>query len=185
MKSLVRSQPLQEFDSLQSQMDRMFENGAESPRRAEYNYFGRTCLLPSENNLSTTEFGPPVDIYEDDQMLRSRRSRHKADPGSLTKRGGWSPRARCFCGPSALRVASSAALDPSHLDAMRCRGQLVLVQILTGNIVLKDLLGMHFPRVFIAGFLYARHSAGLKNVSFFYQFIDAFRVRLRHPGQTF
>jgi len=65
------------------------------------------------------------------------------------------------------------------------RGQLVLVQILAGNIVFRDLVGMHFPRILIVGFLYTRHSASLKDVSFFHQFIDAFRVRLRHPGQTF
>jgi HSP20 family molecular chaperone IbpA len=69
MKSLIRWQPFPELDSLEAQMNRMFENSAESPRRAEYNYFGRTCLLPSEEDLSATEFGPPVDIYEDHHNL--------------------------------------------------------------------------------------------------------------------
>jgi HSP20 family protein len=59
MKSLVRWQPFQELNSLQRQMNRMFGN-----------FFGRTTsLMPFEENLSDWEFGPPVDIYEDDQRL--------------------------------------------------------------------------------------------------------------------
>jgi HSP20 family protein len=59
MKSLVRWQPFQELNSLQRQMNRMFGN-----------VFGRTTsLMPFEENLSDWEFGPPVDIYEDDQRL--------------------------------------------------------------------------------------------------------------------
>ena len=58
MKSLVRWQPFREFASLQSQMNRMFDN-----------FFGRTPLAPFEENMSDWEFGPPVDIYEDDQKI--------------------------------------------------------------------------------------------------------------------
>lgn len=58
MKSLARWQPFQEFTSLQRQMNRLFDN-----------FFGRTPLMPFEENLSGWEFGPPVDIYEDDQEL--------------------------------------------------------------------------------------------------------------------
>ena len=59
MKSLVRWQPIQEFNSLQRQMNRMFDN-----------FFGRTTsLMPFEESLSGWEFGQPVDIYEDDQKL--------------------------------------------------------------------------------------------------------------------
>jgi len=59
MKSLVRWQPFQELNSLQGQMNRMFDN-----------FFGRTTsLMPFQENLSDWEFGPPVDIYEDDQRL--------------------------------------------------------------------------------------------------------------------
>ena len=59
MKSLVRWQPFQELNSLQRQMNRMFDN-----------FFGRTTsLVPSEESLSSWEFGPPVDIYEDDRRL--------------------------------------------------------------------------------------------------------------------
>ena len=59
MKSLVRWQPFQEFTALQRQMNRMFDN-----------FFGRTTsLMPFRENLSDWEFGPPVDIYEDDQRL--------------------------------------------------------------------------------------------------------------------
>ena len=47
-------------------------------------------------------------------------------------------------------------------------------QILIGNIVFWDLMGVHFPRVLIVGFLHARHGAGFKHISFFYQFINAF-----------
>ena len=59
MKSLVRWQPFQELNSLQKQMNRMFDS-----------FFGRTTsLMPFEENLNDLEFGPPVDIYEDDQKL--------------------------------------------------------------------------------------------------------------------
>ncbi len=59
MKSLVRWQPMQEFTSLQRQMNRLFDG-----------FFGRTTsLMPFQENLSDWEFGPPVDIYEDDQRL--------------------------------------------------------------------------------------------------------------------
>jgi len=59
MKSVVRWQPLQEFTSLQRQMNCMFEK-----------FFGRSTLLsPFEESISSWEFGPPADIYEDDQKL--------------------------------------------------------------------------------------------------------------------
>ena len=58
MKSLVRWQPFQEINSLQKQMNRAFDD-----------FFGRTTLMPFEENLAVPEFGPPVDIYEDDQKL--------------------------------------------------------------------------------------------------------------------
>lgn len=58
MKSLVRWQPFQEFASLQRRMNRMFDA-----------FYGKTPLMPFEENLSGWEFGPPVDIYEDDQKL--------------------------------------------------------------------------------------------------------------------
>jgi HSP20 family protein len=59
MKSLARWQPMHEFTSLQRQMNRMFDNF----------FGGTTSLMPSEENLSDWEFGPLVDIYEDDQKL--------------------------------------------------------------------------------------------------------------------
>jgi HSP20 family protein len=58
MKSLVRWQPFQEFTALQRQMNRLFDN-----------VFSRTPLMPFDENLAGWEFGPPVDIYEDDQKL--------------------------------------------------------------------------------------------------------------------
>ncbi|MGB8060816.1 MAG: Hsp20/alpha crystallin family protein [Candidatus Sulfotelmatobacter sp.] len=62
MKSLVPWQPFQELNALQRRMNRMFGN-----------FFGRTTsLVPFEENLSDWEFGPPVDIYEDDQRLTFR-----------------------------------------------------------------------------------------------------------------
>ncbi len=59
MKSLVRWQPFQELSTLQRQMNRLFESFA-----------GRTSLLPFEEELGAWEFGPPVDIIEDDQKLQ-------------------------------------------------------------------------------------------------------------------
>jgi HSP20 family protein len=58
MKSLVRWQPLQEFTSLQREMNRLFDA-----------FSGETSLMPFEESLTGWEFGPPVDIYEDDQKL--------------------------------------------------------------------------------------------------------------------
>ena len=58
MKSLVRWQPFQELTSLQRQMNRLFES-----------FGGRTSLTPFEEDLSAWEFGPPVDIIEDEQKL--------------------------------------------------------------------------------------------------------------------
>lgn len=63
--------------------------------------------------------------------------------------------------------------------------ELVLVQVLIGNIVFRNLMGVYFPRILIVGFLHAGHRARLKNVSFFNQLIDAFRIRLLDAGQTF
>jgi hypothetical protein len=53
--------------------------------------------------------------------------------------------------------------------AERCwsRSKLVLVQILIGNVVLRDLMSVHFPRVLIVGLLHSRDRAGFKGVSFF------------------
>lgn len=65
------------------------------------------------------------------------------------------------------------------------RGPLIFVQILVRNIVLRNFVGVHFLRIFIVRFLYTSHSAGLKDVSFIDQFIDAFRIRLLNPGQAF
>ena len=58
MKSLVRWQPFQEFTSLQRQMNHLYDS-----------LFGRTPWMPFEENLSAWEFGPPADVYEDDQKL--------------------------------------------------------------------------------------------------------------------
>ena len=61
---------------------------------------------------------------------------------------------------------------------------LVLVSILLGNIVFWHFTGMHFALVSVVSILNPRHRAGFKEVSFFHQFIDAFRVRLLDPGHT-
>ena len=58
MKSLVRWQPFQEFTSLQRQMNRLLDA-----------FSGETSLTPFEETLTGWEFGPPVDIYEDDHKL--------------------------------------------------------------------------------------------------------------------
>jgi len=58
MKSMVLWQPFREIDSLRKQMNRVFDD-----------FFGQTTLLPFEENLTASEFGPLVDIYEDEQKL--------------------------------------------------------------------------------------------------------------------
>ena len=64
------------------------------------------------------------------------------------------------------------------------RGQLIFLQILIGNIVFRDLMGVHFPRILIVCFLHTRYSTSLEDVTFFDQFIDAFRIRLLRSGQS-
>lgn len=59
MKSLERWQPFQELSTLQRQMNRLFESFA-----------GRTPMLPFEEEITGWEFGPPVDIIEDEQKLQ-------------------------------------------------------------------------------------------------------------------
>ncbi len=64
MKSLMCWEPFPESGSIEAQMNRVFENIIESPTRAEYNYFGRTCLISRDEEMSATEFDLPVDIDE-------------------------------------------------------------------------------------------------------------------------
>lgn len=65
------------------------------------------------------------------------------------------------------------------------QSNLVFVQILIGNVVFRDLMGVYFPRILIVSFLHSRHRAGFKGVPFFNQLIHAFRIRLLGAGQTF
>ncbi len=58
MNTLIRWQPFQELTSLQRQMNRLFESFA-----------GKAPLGPFEEEISSLEFGPPVDIIEDEQKL--------------------------------------------------------------------------------------------------------------------
>jgi hypothetical protein len=63
--------------------------------------------------------------------------------------------------------------------------KLVLVQILIGNVVLRDLMGVHLPLILTVSFLHSRHRARFKGVPFFNQLINAFRIRLLGAGQAF
>ena len=45
-------------------------------------------------------------------------------------------------------------------------------------------MGVDFFFVCIVGFLYTGDRSGLEQVSFAYQFVDTFRVRLLGPGYT-
>lgn len=58
MNTLIRWQPFQELTSLQRQMNRLFESFA-----------GKAPQGPFEEEISSLEFGPPVDIIEDEQKL--------------------------------------------------------------------------------------------------------------------
>jgi hypothetical protein len=53
----------------------------------------------------------------------------------------------------------------------------VLVQILTGNIVLRNLAGNHFGNARIFGVLHAEDNACLERIPLFKQFFHALRVR--------
>jgi hypothetical protein len=78
MKSRIRRQPVQNFNSVEAQMNRMFENGADWLRRAEYNYFGQSCRLASDDNLRAAELGPPADVT---QLIRSSPSKCRCQDG--------------------------------------------------------------------------------------------------------
>lgn len=54
--------------------------------------------------------------------------------------------------------------------------RLVLVEILLRNIVLQHLVCIHFSLVRIVALFDPCHYAGLKDVTFFHQFLDALRV---------
>jgi hypothetical protein len=45
-------------------------------------------------------------------------------------------------------------------------------------------MGVYYLRILIVGFLHTRHSASLEDVTFFDQFVDAFRIRLLRSGQS-
>jgi hypothetical protein len=51
---------------------------------------------------------------------------------------------------------------------------LIFIQVLVGDIIFGDLMGMRFPGVFIVGFLYPCHRAGLRDISLLHKLIDAF-----------
>lgn len=56
--------------------------------------------------------------------------------------------------------------------------QLLFVEILVGNIVLWDLVRVHFPLVRVVRVLNACDRAGFKKISFFRELVNAFRIRL-------
>lgn len=58
------------------------------------------------------------------------------------------------------------------------RSQLILLQILIGNVILRNLVGVYFPRILIVGSLHSRHRPGFKGIPFSNQLIDAFRICL-------
>ena len=60
----------------------------------------------------------------------------------------------------------------------------VFVQVLLGDIVFRDFVGVDFFFVGVVGFFDTRYRARLEGVSFFYQFVDAFRIRCLGAGQT-
>jgi len=82
MKSRFCCQPVQDFNSLQVQMNRISENGTDPPRRAEYNYFGQSCRLPSEDNGNAAEVGPLLHRTKTIESSPSKRKRHESTPGN-------------------------------------------------------------------------------------------------------
>ncbi len=61
---------------------------------------------------------------------------------------------------------------------------LIVVQILLGNVVLRNLAGMNFADSGIVGFFDAAYDPSLEGISFFQQFVDALRIRAFYPGQS-
>jgi hypothetical protein len=57
-------------------------------------------------------------------------------------------------------------------------GLVILIQILTGNIVLRKLPRNHFGGARIFGVLDTENNAGLERVTLFDQFFDTLRIRL-------
>src|SRR6201984_332233 len=77
-------------------------------------------------------------------------------------------------GPIAITTISAIRV----LEPLWLRDRfVVLVQILTGNIVLRNLAGSHFGNARIFGVLHTENNARLERISLFKQFFDALRVR--------
>ena len=106
--------------------------------------------------------------------IQSPRARRKKDAISGTGVGRGS---LCLGRRWQISVLSKAWSGPLYHSA-------ILVQVLIGDVVLGDLMSVHFPRILIVGFLNTRHGAGFNNVSFLDQFVDAFRIRLLGSGQA-
>ena len=62
------------------------------------------------------------------------------------------------------------------------RGGLVLVEIFLGHIVFRYFMGVNFFLVRAIGLFNSGDGARFKEVPFFHQLINAFRVRLLGPG---
>jgi hypothetical protein len=93
------------------------------------------------------------------------------------------PIAACaYCAASGvLRVTNQKRLAKRRLF----QSWLILIQILVGNVIFRDLVSVDFPGILIVGFLDSRYRIGFKGISFFHQLIDAFRIGLLGARQTF
>ena len=56
----------------------------------------------------------------------------------------------------------------------------VFFEIFFGNVILRNFAGMDLACLIVVGFFHALDDAGFKGVTFFEQFIDAFRVGAFH-----
>ena len=70
------------------------------------------------------------------------------------------------------------------MEAAQFPERLLFLQVFCGNIVLRDLMGVHFPFVSVVGVFCTYHGVGLKRVPFLDQLSYAFRVGLFNSGQS-
>src|SRR5271156_1043722 len=61
---------------------------------------------------------------------------------------------------------------------------LLFIQILAGNIILRNLMRVNFPLVSVPGVFHALHHIGLERVSFVEQLVYTLRIRTLDAGQS-
>jgi len=76
-------------------------------------------------------------------------------------------------------------LRRQYVENVSSIAELVFIQVFLGNVVLWQLMRVHFSLIRVIRFLNARNSSSLKQISFLHQFVNAFGVCLLRSRQSF